>query len=343
MTEISEKEQALLDALWDSIPTQASVVLGVDVELGKMKILDELPDLSKKQYTATLSTERPQPANLYLAFDDRTAIAFSGLLVMMQEKVINEKMSRREMDEDDLDAMSECVNQIGSAINSALHAHLGSEYHVVVSGGAIEPPETLERYLGGRIVSVGGKISVGTLHKGDLKIIVPELLFTGVAPEDASSEEVALTADEADALRQATLDGLTGEEAIAILLPIAREHDYWEKILDLTGITTHIAKTLHETRKLCRAGEVQVVLVDADACAHGGLPDLARLLSWHDVSVPVLVAASQPTRTHLVACLAAGVSSYLVKPVDSENLRVRVNEALADWQERPMLPPDGEG
>ena len=46
MTEGSAKERALAEALfWESIPQPASVVLGVDIELGKMKFLDELPEL----------------------------------------------------------------------------------------------------------------------------------------------------------------------------------------------------------------------------------------------------------------------------------------------------------
>ena len=86
MTELSDKERALAEALWESIPQQASVVLGVDIELGKMKFLDELPELGTKFHSTTLTTERSAPVDMLLVFEDRTAIAFSGLLVMMLER-----------------------------------------------------------------------------------------------------------------------------------------------------------------------------------------------------------------------------------------------------------------
>ena len=334
MSNLTDREKALLESLWEAIPQQAAVVLGVDVELAKMKVSEGIEDLGKKQYFATLTTDRPTKADIFLGFDDRTAIAFAGLLVMMQEKVIVEKMGRREMDEDDLDAMSECVNQMGSAINKALHEHLGNEYHVVLTGGGLREPPALETYKGTRIIVARGKITVGTLHTGEFRILLPEVLTTGKKGEETATPGLTLCREEGDALRRATLEGLSGGETVYLYLPLARDIAQWESLFSELGVESVITDDLHELRHACRSGEVQLVVVDADACQQGGLPALAKLVSWADIHVPVIVAASRPTRSHLVSCLASGAVTYVVKPLDADRMRQVVSDVTAAFAQR---------
>jgi CheY-like chemotaxis protein len=328
MSSETERERLFLEALWEQIPAQASVVLGVTVALGKMKLSEGLEELGKKQYFATMTTDRPRRIDIFLGFDDRSAIAFSGLLVMMQEKVINEKMSRREMDDDDLDAMSECVNQLGSAINKALHEALGSEYHVVLNGGGLKEPAELDRYRSGRIVIARGKITVGTLHEGEFRIVIPDALFGTGQDSAATGTGLAFTPEEAEALRQATMASLSGQEKLHLFLPLSRDLANWQALVEELGIETEITRDLHELRQSCQKGEVTAIVIDADACEYGGLPALAKLVAGTGRSIPIIVAASRPTRTHLISCLASGAATYVVKPIAADALRETVSQIV---------------
>ncbi|TPV95521.1 MAG: response regulator [Myxococcales bacterium FL481] len=337
----TEREQELLEALWTSIPAQAGEILGTEISLGSMKTADLDVDKYRDCYIAVLSTEQPQAVDMFLLFDVKSAIAFSGLLVMMQEKVIREKMTRREMVEDDLDAMGECVNQIGSVITDAVRQSLGPAYHMRFSEGAVDGIESLDKYAGARILSASGKLSIGSLHTGRLTLAMPEQMFTGESAEagqaDGAGSGVELSPEEAAAIRQATLDGLGSVPTIALLLPVDRERSAWEERFEQATLPVIVVRDAHSVRRLVQSGDVGVVVIDADACPSGGLAALAQVLAARSEPLPVFLAASNPTRVHVVSCLASGAASYFAKPIEADDMRSRIEDTLAEWPERSEI------
>lgn len=330
--EIDDRERELLEAIWTRIPRLSSDVLGEEVSLSSMTPSAKLPDTSG-YYIATLNVDGPHSAHAFLLFEVESAIAFGGLLVMMQEKVIREKMARRDMSEDDFDAMGECVNQLSSAFNESLRETVGADFHARFASGVLEPPEVLAEYGQEHVVCASGKLKVGGLHDGRFHVVVPKRLFTGeAAPVDNAAGGLELTPEEAEAIRAAAREGFASvADSIVVLLALNRHRAEWEAVLEPTGLELSFAKDVFETRRLAREGRCGLVIVDADAAPSGGLPALASLRSAIEVGGPVLVAASDPTRTHLVACMAAGAATYLVKPVTMEGLKERLDEVTAAW------------
>ncbi|MEE9384443.1 MAG: response regulator [Nannocystaceae bacterium] len=332
----TEREQEFFEALWERLPGQTGEVLGAEVTFEKHKLGDIEEGQLSTLYIATLATEQPQAVDMFLGFDVKSAIAFSGLLVMMQEKVIREKMSRRDMAEDDLDAMGECVNQLTSAITEVVRDVIGPDYHMRFTDGGMGSLEAFEKYAGLRVVGATSKISIGDLHVGKLIIAVPEQMFTGESSAAIAQGEgggVEISEEEAAAIRQATLDGLGDSVSTAVLLlPIERERALWEATLEKSGLPFVLAKDVHGVRRAFRDGEAGLVIIDADACPSGGLPALAQILSSTETQIPVFLAASNPTRVHLVSCLAAGAASYLVKPLEADGLRNRIEEVISVWK-----------
>lgn len=327
--EIDERERELLDAIWSRLPRLGSDVLGEDVVLEEMRVDGDFPDETDR-YVATLNVDGPHSAHAFLSFDVESAIAFGGLLVMMQEKVIREKMSRKDMTEDDFDAMGECVNQLGSAVNESLREILGSDFHARFSDGVLETPPSLEEYRGEQVLRARGKMKVASLHEGEFTLIIPRRLFAGEAVMADQGGGLELTPEEAEAIRLAAREGFAAvADSIVVLLPIDRHRSEWQAVLEPTGLDLAFARDVFETRQIAREGRAGVVIVDADAAVSGGLADLARLRSSPEVGGPLVVAASEPTRTHLVACLAAGAATYLVKPVTVDGLRERLEQVAA--------------
>lgn len=335
--ETAERARELAEGLWNRVPKVSADVLGEEVTASKMKIVEEWVDHSN-QYVAKLKVEGPYEADLFLIFDVELAIAFGGLLVMMQEKAIREKMARKEMTEDDFDAMGECVNQMSSAINESLREILGGDFHARFVDGTVGKPEGFESIEGTPIFRATGKLKVGSLHEGKFQILMPEQTLTGVQDASASGDGFELSAEELEALRQATKDGFRAVcDSIVLLLAVDRERDVWLETLEPTGLDVSVARNIFDVRRLSREGQCGVVLVDADASPSGGLPALAAIRGARDIEAPVIVAASEPTRPHVVACMAAGAITYMVKPLDVDMFKERLEKAVSDWQERSAL------
>ena len=332
------KAKEFAEGLWGRVPKVSSDVLGEEVTVSKMKLSDEWVDHSS-QYVASLHVEGPHEAHLFLVFDVELAIAFGGLLVMMQEKAIREKMVRKEMTEDDYDAMGECVNQMSSAINEALREVLGEGFHARFVQGVVGENPELAPYQEHAVARAAGKLKVGSLHEGKFQILIPDRILTGEEEADSATEGFDLSAEELDALREATKDGFRSVcDSIVVLLAVDREKETWTKTLEETGLEINVARNIFDVRKYAREGQCGVVLVDADASPSGGLPALAAIRGARDIEAPVIVAASEPTRPHVISCMAAGAITYMVKPLDVEMFKDRLEKAVADWHDREARP-----
>lgn len=324
----------LLREIWGKIPDLATQILGSEVKLGSPQLGPKLEKVDG-MYAATLEDRDSDNPPVAVVCDVPSAVACSGLLVMMQEKIIREKMAAAELAEDDLDAMGECVNQITGCFNEVFRdSSIG--VHLVFREGKVNAGAALDG-LAEEVLCIGGSINIGELHEGEIWLAFPpSLLDVEAKPEEPEVDDVGgvqLTAEEAEALREATREGFaTVDQSLVFLLPISRERKAWQEALDQSDLTYTFASDIGEVRKLCRSGQAGAVVLDADASPSGGLPALASLVTRAEVGVPVLMAASRPTRTHLVSCLAAGAATYMVKPVAVDQLRERVDEVLGAWR-----------
>jgi CheY-like chemotaxis protein len=161
----------------------------------------------------------------------------------------------------------------------------------------------------------------GGLADGSMLVVVPaSVLQREATPPIDASGGFELTPEEIAALREATRDAARGGIAKAlVIVPIEREHAQWKELLDRAGLAHDIAGDVLGALGSLRAGEYDAVIIDADASPAGGLPMLARIRAAAS-GVPAVVVASQPTRTHLIGCLAAGVRRYVTKPLDVQAL-----------------------
>jgi CheY-like chemotaxis protein len=134
-----------------------------------------------------------------------------------------------------------------------------------------------------------------------------------------SSASVDLTAEELAAIRAATQSAMPGKTLIVV--PSMAQRAEWTELLDQSGLDFEFVGDPFQLLNLCRTGNIEGVVIDADACASGGLTVLAALRGRLPELVARVVVASRPTRTHLVSCLAAGATAYLARPFLAHTLR----------------------
>ncbi len=135
---------------------------------------------------------------------------------------------------------------------------------------------------------------------------------------EAEGDGPLLTAEELAAIREATQGGLRG--ATMIVAPQEAHRSAWREQLGELGVELEFVADQHQLLARCRERAVDAVVIDADACPAGGLALLAALRGRPGAPARRIVVASQPTRTHLVACLGGGASEYLCRPLDRATL-----------------------
>lgn len=140
------------------------------------------------------------------------------------------------------------------------------------------------------------------------------------AHEAADNDRPLLTPEEIAAIREATREGMS-RGATMIVAPRASVRDQWRETFEGLEIEIEFVADHHQLLAACRTRHISAIVVDADACASGGLTVLAAVRGKASVPTCRVVVASKPTQTHLVACLGGGASDYLCRPLDPEELR----------------------
>lgn len=142
----------------------------------------------------------------------------------------------------------------------------------------------------------------------------------GAAPDDDTSSAGGplLTAEELAAIRDATRAAVRGVAMIVAERPSAQ--DGWRESLAALGVDFEVVASHHQVLTACRERAIDLIVVDADACAAGGLTLLAAIRGRIGVPLRRIVVASRPTQTHLVACIGGGASEYVCRPLDDITL-----------------------
>ncbi len=148
----------------------------------------------------------------------------------------------------------------------------------------------------------------------------PEQPGDDPAPDaDAHARGVELSPEELAAIREATRAGTGGPGNVVVVSRLEDRQQWTADFVD-SGVEPSFVGDPHQLIVALRDRDIEIVIIDADACASGGLPALAVLRNREPRPTHTIVVASQPTRTHVVSCLAAGATGYLARPFELEQL-----------------------
>ena len=301
--------------VWKALSEKAEAIIGDSVRISAPERAPELA-CPERAYVARLEAGDGTTAFVILAL--QPAIAAASLMLERPRADIEGRLGAATLEADDIDALGELVNQLATPLNAAIEAQAGDALRFAFRAGAADGSERPD--IDAPVV-VQMAFNPGDLAEGPLLVVVPErVLSRRDTPEIDATPGFELTAEEVAALREATREAAKScVGKTLVIVPVEREHAQWKELLDRAGVAHDIAVDVLTALGSLRAGEYDAVIVDADASPAGGLPTLARIRAAA-ATVPAIVAASLPTRTHLIGCLAAGVRRYVTKPVDVEAL-----------------------
>lgn len=322
--------EAIVRAVEAALPESLRQVTRTQVEVRSAFLGAQAPG-DEDLYWARLDLERPEPVATWLGIARPVAVALAGLLVMMQEKVVREKVEQGEITDEDLESLEECISHISTVFDEAVAEAIGEQHEFGFAEGGFDldvPDRDVVRWR--------AELAVGDLATGPVVWVLPASGFgegqrkpaTGGEGAAAAGEGVELSAEEMAAIREVAASASFGG-GVVVLAPVERVRATWEALGKDGPVSVEVVRTVFELRRVHRVGTIEAVVVDGDVLPGGGVAALGITRRWAAPGVPVLMAASRPTRHHVAAALAAGAAAYLVKPCTGEDLARGLERARA--------------
>lgn len=333
----------MLARIWAALPRRLGAATGETASLGKPEIADAWTPEGKRYY-AELELVEPSGGKLWLSVELAIAIAVAGGRLGRPRSEILDNISTLTFQDAELEEMDECVETLCATMNEELQRELGDRHRVAFSRATLEPPTDID---GGPLARAHARLELDTLTSGELELVVPTAVFA-IVGEDADADSEApvasehddglgriqrpaaqgrspdegplLTPEEMAAIRDATKAMGAGKTLIVAQQRGARER--WRDSIAEAGIEDmEVCASEHQLLAACREQAIETLVIDADACSSGGLGVLAAVRTLQGGPERRVVLASQPTRSHLVACVAGGATDYLAEPADADELR----------------------
>ncbi|MDZ7372343.1 MAG: response regulator [candidate division KSB1 bacterium] len=259
-------------------------------------------------------------------------IAFSGLLLVMADNRIRERMQEQEANQEDLEVLLEVGNQLRGGLMRTLRkiAYRDVPLNLVGLRQGTEPPEVLRS---GYACVYPVTIRISRLLADRFEIIAD---LAGLA------RAFGIRTSEADLVRLVTGPG-TEEPAPsrggAVVIGGTAGSDVLRKTLSDLGYEILHPPDVRRLIEQLQARQVQLIVIDADEEVDKALR-LVQLLRSFTRDCPILVGARTWTRENLFAGVRAGVTGFLTKPYRFEALREKVAVQCSEAEQTPQSVPN---
>ena len=131
-------------------------------------------------------------------------------------------------------------------------------------------------------------------------------------------------------------DGAAGR--VLVVDDEAQNRELLRDVLELRGYTVDEAANGADVFECITAGEPDVVLLDVAMPVVDGLAVCRRLKAdAHLAAIPVIMVTAHAGRHDRLAGIEAGANDYLTKPVDAQDLVLRVRNAVASKRQHDEL------
>lgn len=320
-------------------------------------------DMDDVCFVAEITASGDYAGKFHVVFGLRDAICMSGFLLGIPTARINEKRRLAIMENDDVDAFSEIVNQVVGSFNSVFQPSFGNKVHLKVVPPKKFIPESTELtetepVPDGEYLLFRGRMELSGMEMGNLDILIPlELaqLFDPPAEEaeplEETAEEVAVEAvgdesDEGDAEEEGEHES-AGEEKPTVAASVApmEVDDNCRRVLILEDDATdrqRIRELLEERgyepveagldadiREIFSQGGVRLVVLGIH---NGDDRDMAVCIKIRAIvqgdTLPIIMCAREWTRSAVLKAVKYGARDIIVKPYQSDEVVAKVEKFL---------------
>ncbi|BDV41443.1 response regulator [Geotalea uraniireducens] len=312
-------------------------------------------DMDDLCFVAEITSSGEFAGKFYTVIGLRDAICMSGYLLGIPPARINEKRRLAIMEDDDVDAFSEIVNQVVGSFNSIFQPAFTNKVHLKVAPPQKFIPETTEitetepvpdsEYLLFR-----GRMEMAGQEMGYLDLLIPAPLAELFDPPEVVEEEPAAVAVESDAESEAApgaddgadeSDVTAGEEAavtvsqaassrkVLILEDDDGDRQLLREFLASRGYEPIEAGLDADIREILATGGVRLVVLGIH---NGDDRDMAVCIKikslTQEEALPIIMCAREWTRSAVLKAVKYGARDIIVKPYQPEDVAAKVEKFL---------------
>ena len=278
-------------------------------------------------FWAVSSIQGNPKSRVVLRFPFEVAATVSGLLLVMADNRILEKVQERELTEEDMDVLEEVANQLRGilmrTLQKAVHTsvHLNPEYF-------IRSEELPESFPSGYACSFSVTLQIPGLLDNAFDIAIDFDALAKLFRVDVSSADV-VRIEEARTSRAAQSGSSRQHSGTAVL--IASDKGAQETLraaIEQAGLRAARVPDFQELSNAVRSGLITAVLIDASSGVDKGLK-LAKVLRSFSPHCAIIVGATAWSREHVLESLRGGVDVLLTQPYKADVVAKKINDVLA--------------
>lgn len=317
-------------------------------------------DMDDLCFVAEVTSSGEFAGKFYTVIGLRDAICMSGYLLGIPPARINEKRRLAIMEDDDVDAFSEIVNQMVGSFNSVFQPAFNNKVHLKVAPPQKFIPETTEitetePVPDGEYLLFRGRMEMAGQEMGYVDLLLPMPLAELFDPP-AAVEEEPVAASDAEGDEAAAEDGAgtagedadAGEGAAAAEAPVSTaapaamsarkvlilEDDDGDRQLLRDSLASRGYEAIEagldaDIREIFAAGGVRLVVLGIH---NGDDRDMAVCIKIKAIvqeeALPIIMCAREWTRSAVLKAVKYGARDIIVKPYQPEEVAAKVEKFL---------------
>ncbi len=340
-----KKLQKLINQSLRQSAEESSMLLGQELTLQDTDFLTTnklsyFSDMDEPSFVVGVESREDYPGCFHMVFPLRDAIAMSGILLGIPPARISEKKKLLILEVDDIDAFSEIANQIIGSFNSVFQPALPLKVHLKQLPPTKFIPQmdevTEERPVPeGEYLLCRTKIELQGQEMDRIDILVPLELANMFDPHESANPVLEPGATEPengrndDCAAAVTPDADEQSRSILIIEDDAEELQHVRELLAGSGFNTISAALNSNIADLLEGKPVKAVVVGMNKGNEREFSICTRINTVCErYSLPIIMSASQWTRTGVLKAVKHGARGILIKPYNADELLEKLGKFL---------------
>lgn len=346
----------------------SGMLLGQELTIGEADIIATnratyFCDMDDVCFIAEVTASGEYSGTFHTIFGLRDAICMSGFLLGIPPARINEKRRLAIMEDDDVDAFSEIVNQTVGSFNSVFQPAFENKVHLKVVPPKKFIPETTELtdtepVPDGEYIMFRARMEMPGLEMGNIDILMPRGLAElfdppqeepepEPVPEEAESDAEesvgagvagggSIDGDKASvaAAVDSDADAVVESEGDAVRRVLILEDDEADRqmigeLLAGRGFELVEARLDADIREIFSRGGVQLVVLGIH---NNDDRDMSLCIKIKAItqgkSLPIIMCAKEWTRTAVLKAVRYGARDIIVKPYQGDDVLAKVDRFM---------------
>jgi len=333
----------MIDAALVQTGEESSMLLGQQLKVDENDSLNTnkisyFSGMEDAIFVASVETREEYPGQFYMIFSLRDAILLSGLLLGIPLPRISEKRKLAIMEADDVDAFGEIMNQVIGSFNSVFKSSLPEKIHLKLNAPkkfipGIDEMSDDEPIVNDEYVLFRSQMNMDGVEMDRLDILLPVSLAHLIEPPAAEPEQAEVaeagdgSSDASEGEKPATIT--VGNRTILVLEDDELARGNLKQYLSAAGWSVVDAPLKADIREIFANNDAEVAVIGVADTEDRELALCIKINAMRQgAPLPIIMCASQWTRTGVLKALKYGAKEIILKPYDADELVSKVTKFL---------------